>query len=65
MKKITLLVIMLLAACHINAQTNLTAGDIAFVGSNADGATFADDTVAFVLLKDIDALTTIIFTDRG
>ena len=65
MKKITLLVIMLFAACHINAQTSLTAGDIAFVGSNADGATSADDSVAFVLLKDIDEFTTIIFTDRG
>src|SRR5690606_7323285 len=65
MKKITLLITMLLATIIGNSQTALTAGDIAFVGSNSDGATNADDTVAFVLLKDIDAATTIIFTDMG
>ncbi|MAO48253.1 MAG: hypothetical protein CL527_05990 [Aequorivita sp.] len=65
MKKITLLLIALLISTVGFSQTVLTAGDIAFVGSNSDGATNADDTVAFVLLKDIDAATTIIFTDMG
>ncbi len=47
------------------AQTSLTAGDIAFIGSNTDaGGTFADNAT-FVLLKDIDAATQIIFTDQG
>jgi len=65
MKKITLLLIALLISTVGFSQTVLTAGDIAFVGSNSDGATNADDIVAFVLLKDIDAATTIIFTDMG
>ncbi|TXD71335.1 beta strand repeat-containing protein, partial [Aequorivita antarctica] len=65
MKKITLLIVLLFVTYIGNSQTTLTAGDIAFVGSNSDGATNADDTVAFVLLKDIDAATTIIFTDMG
>ncbi|MRT17745.1 HYR domain-containing protein [Vitellibacter sp. q18] len=65
MKKITLIVMLFLAIGIGNAQTALTAGDIAFVGSNADGMLNSDDTVAFVLLKDIDAATTIIFTDMG
>lgn len=65
MKKTTLLILFLFATFFGNSQTALTAGDIAFVGSNSDGATNADDTVAFVLLKDIDAATTIIFTDMG
>ena len=64
MKKITLL-IALLFAFYANSQTALTAGDIAFVGSNADGSSNAEDNVSFVLLKDIDAATTIIFTDMG
>ena len=65
MKKTTLLILLLFATFLGNSQTVLTAGDIAFVGSNSDGATNTDDTVAFVLLKDIDAATTIIFTDMG
>ena len=65
MKNITLFVILLLAACFSNAQTPLTAGDIAFLGANSDGATNADDNFAFVLLVDIDAATTITFTDQG
>uniref|UniRef100_UPI0035664C44 beta strand repeat-containing protein n=1 Tax=Lutibacter sp. TaxID=1925666 RepID=UPI0035664C44 len=65
MKKITLLIVALFLFFYGTAQTVLTAGDIAFVGSNTDGATNNEDTFAFVLLKDIDALTTIIFTDRG
>ena len=43
------------------AQTTLAAGDIAFIGKNFDGS----DDYAFVLLKDVDAATTITFTDCG
>ncbi|SRX52437.1 HYR domain-containing protein [Aequorivita sp. CIP111184] len=65
MKKITLLILLLFATFISNSQTALTAGDIAFIGSNTDYALSADDNVTFVLLKDIDAATTIIFTDMG
>ncbi len=65
MKKITLLFILLFATFIGNSQTSLTAGDIAFIGSNSDYTLSADDNVTFVLLKDIDAATTIIFTDMG
>ena len=65
MKKIILLVVLLCISFVGYSQTTLTAGDIAFVGSNTDGFTYNDDNVAFVLLKDIDAATTIIFTDKG
>ncbi|MDN3725260.1 HYR domain-containing protein, partial [Aequorivita sp. SDUM287046] len=64
MKKI-LLILTLFISFYANSQTVLTAGDIAFVGSNTDGVTNADDNISFVLLKDIDAATTIIFTDMG
>ena len=50
MKKTTILILLLFATFLGNSQTVLTAGDIAFVGSNSDGATNTDDTVAFVLL---------------
>lgn len=40
--------------------TTLAAGDVAFIGANAD----ATDAFAFVLLKPITAGTTIGFTDR-
>ncbi len=65
MKKTTLLIILLFATFIGNGQTTLTAGDIAFIGSNTDYPLSADDNVTFVLLKDIDAATTIIFTDMG
>ena len=42
------------------SQTTLTTGDIAFIAYSAD-----DDDLAFVILKDINAGTTINFTDRG
>ena len=51
MKKITLLLAMMFVCFLGNAQTPLTAGDIAFLGGNSDGATNADDNFAFVLLK--------------
>ncbi|MCW5517435.1 HYR domain-containing protein [Muriicola sp. Z0-33] len=65
MKKITLLLAVLLCSFHISAQTTLAAGDIAFIGSNVEGATNADDSFAFVLLVDVELGTEIIFTDRG
>ena len=45
----------------LHAQTNLTQGDIAFIGFNLDG----DDEYVFILLKNVDASTTINFTDCG
>jgi len=42
-------------------QTTLSAGDIAFIASNADG----DDEFSFVLLTDISASTSFYITDRG
>ena len=65
MKNITLLLALCLTTFMAFAQTTLSAGDIAFLGVNTDGTKDADDSFAFVLLKDIDANTTIIFTDRG
>ena len=65
MKKILLLISTIIFTINGYSQTNLSAGDIAFLGSNTDGATNLDDSFAFVLLKDIDATTTLIFTDRG
>jgi hypothetical protein len=44
-----------------SAATTLVAGDIAFVGYNTDGGT---DAFAFVLLKDINAGTSVRFTDK-
>ncbi|HYC27509.1 MAG TPA: hypothetical protein VEB42_01820, partial [Chitinophagaceae bacterium] len=57
-------IIVLMSLCGMTAksQTTLTAGDIAFVGYNAD-AVYDDFT--FVLLKNISASTTINFTDFG
>jgi len=53
--------IFLLGNQFVKAQTTLTQGDIAFIGHNLDGV----DAFAFILLKDIDATTTISFTDCG
>jgi len=65
MKKITFLLVLLLMGFYGNAQTSLSAGDIAFIGSNVDNGGPFNDNVTFVLLTDIDAATQIIFTDRG
>lgn len=62
MKKLLLFIaISLVANQFSHSQTPLTQGDIAFVGMNLDGV----DDYAFMLLKDIDASTTINFTDCG
>jgi len=61
MKKTITFITAILFSIGMLGQTTLAAGDIAFIGFNLDGA----DDYAFVLLKDIDAATTITFTDRG
>ncbi|RNC88615.1 MAG: BspA family leucine-rich repeat surface protein [Allomuricauda sp.] len=65
MRKITLLLTALMVSLYSYSQTTLETGDIAFLGSNVQGATNSDDSFAFVLLKDIEDGTQIIFTDRG
>ena len=65
MKKFTLSIVLCLVYCALSAQTVLQAGDLAFIGTNADGPTYAEDSFAFVLLKDIEAGTQVKFTDRG
>jgi hypothetical protein len=62
MKKLLLICsIFLLGNQFIKANTTLTQGDIAFIGFNLDGI----DDYAFILLKDVDASTTINFSDCG
>ena len=62
MKKLLLFIAIFLVANQLShSQTALSQGDIAFVGFNLDGI----DDYAFILLKDIDAATTINFTDCG
>ncbi len=56
-----LLAIILFGSYFSWSQTTLGAGDIAFIGYNADGP----QDFAFVLLTDIDAGTIIKFTDHG
>lgn len=56
--KIKFTFLLLLLSFGIQAQLT-NAGDIAFVGFNADG----DDDIAFVTFKDIPANSTIIFCD--
>jgi len=66
MKKIILFLSIVLCSTWItSAQTTLSAGDIAFMGSGSDAGGPFTDYVSFVLLTDIDAATTITFTDRG
>jgi hypothetical protein len=50
---------LLLAAAGINAHAALNAGDIAFTSFNAD-----EDGLSFVTFKNIDANTTIFFSDN-
>ncbi|MFC4740953.1 choice-of-anchor I family protein [Flavobacterium ponti] len=56
--KIKFTLLLFLLTYFMQAQLT-TAGDIAFVGFNADG----DDDIAFVTFKDIPANSTIIFCD--
>lgn len=57
----------LMLASGSSAQTLLEAGDIAFTGyiTVDDNNVTQDDQISFVILKDIDAGTTILFTDLG
>lgn len=52
---------------NTSAQSILEPGDIAFTGyiTADDNNLTQDDVISFVLLKDIDANTTIFFTDFG
>lgn len=50
---------------YTNAQTALTAGDIAIVGIYCYNDATYDDSFAFVTLKDLAAGTVIYFTDKG
>ena len=59
------LVLLLGGAISSNAQTTLSAGDIAFIGLYMDGLSTAGDGFTFILLKNIDAGTVIYFTDEG
>jgi hypothetical protein len=63
MKKNIKLITLFLILCNFNSysQTTLSVGDIAFIGMNLDGI----DDYAFILLKDVDAATTINFSDCG
>jgi len=61
MKKITYLLIMLLAINFSYGQTTLAEGDIAITGVNADNP----DQFSFVLLTDVLTGTIINFTDGG
>ncbi|WP_298340403.1 T9SS type A sorting domain-containing protein [uncultured Algibacter sp.] len=61
MKKITLILILLLAFGFSYGQTTLSEGDIAITGVNSDNP----DEFSFVLLADILNGTQINFTDHG
>lgn len=56
-----LLVISIFSVQLANAQVNLVAGDIAFIGWNTD----SPDAYAFITLTDIPGGTKIYFTDKG
>ena len=63
----SILLTLICLACHflflhnIEAQTNLTPGDIAIVGFNFDNP----DELAFMAITDLDVGTEIHFTDNG
>lgn len=59
--KFFLSLISIFSVTYLIGQTTLTQGDIAFIGLNFDG----NDDMVFVLLKDVDASTSINFTDCG
>lgn len=61
MKKITSILILLLAFSFGYGQTTLSVGDIAITGVNTQNP----DQFSFVLLTDVTAGTTINFTDKG
>jgi hypothetical protein len=59
---ITVLCALFLTGLKARSQTSLSAGDIAIVGYNAEGP---NDNFSFVLLTNVSAGTSIIFTDLG
>ncbi|MEQ9298502.1 MAG: choice-of-anchor D domain-containing protein [Cyclobacteriaceae bacterium] len=63
MRRALLSIILALLSLPTFAQTSLTVGDIAFVGYISDNT--PGDEFYFMLLKDVDASTTITFTDNG
>ena len=62
---VCLLVIMTCLGTVANAQTTLSAGDIAFTGYNSNDAGSLQNDFSFVLLTNISAGTTITLTDNG
>ena len=66
MKKVVLFIVSIFSISLVQAQTTLQAGDIAFVSmqSGQSGQT-VKDRFAFILLKDIDAMTQIFFSDNA
>ncbi len=61
MKKITSIIILLLAINLGYGQTTLSAGDIVITGFNSDNP----DSFSFVLLTDVTNTTSVNFTDHG
>ncbi|SNR17118.1 T9SS type A sorting domain-containing protein [Tenacibaculum jejuense] len=61
MRKTITFLYAVLISISIFGQTSLSTGDIAFLSVNFDGS----DDYSFILFKDIDANTTITFTDCG
>jgi len=64
--------LLLLSAFSANSQTTLVAGDIVIIGWNATdnnintpGNAYTDDDICFLLLRNIDANTEVLFTDFG
>ncbi|MEM7673697.1 MAG: hypothetical protein AAF212_10180 [Verrucomicrobiota bacterium] len=55
------LVSAVIVAATLNAQTSFNAGDLAIIGVNSDNP----DTLAFVVFTDVEANTTVNFTDNG
>lgn len=66
MKTALLFIFSIFCLAGVKAQTNLQAGDVAFVSmqSGQSGQT-AKDRFAFILLKDIESNTQIFFTDNA
>lgn len=61
MRQLLCTLLLLCTAFAMQAQSTLSAGDIAFTGFNSDNP----DDFSFVLLTDVESGTTIRFTDNG
>lgn len=65
-RKYFLFILCFSAITFSKAQTNLQAGDVAFVSmQSGQSGQAAKDRFAFILLKDIDSATHIFFTDNA